>query len=136
VEVEDKEWTYPIELELDLPVEIIHAPIFNDNQKTMRQYGFNLALSNKMPLTRDIPDRRSGACKSIQYPMDMPKTSVIIIYFNEPLSTLLRNVMSVLNRSPPHLLGEIVLVDDNSTLEELKYLPQHLAKLPKKVPWL
>ena len=47
--------------------------------------------------------------------------SVIIIYFNEALSTLLRNVVSVINSSPPELLGEVVLVDDNSTLDSLKY---------------
>lgn len=42
-------------------------------------------------------------------------------------------MLSVLNRSPPHLLGEIVLVDDNSTLPELNYLPAHLERLPAPV---
>ena len=44
----------------------------------------------------------------------MPGVSVIIIYYNEPVSTLMRNVISVLNRSPPEMLGEIILVDDHS----------------------
>lgn len=39
----------------------------------------------------------------------MPTVSVIIIFYNEPLSSLLRNVLSVINRTPPDLLGEIVL---------------------------
>ena len=57
-------------------------------------------------------------CKARTYPApsEMPKVSVVIIYYNEPLSTLLRNVVNVLNLSPPELIGEVVLVDDHSTL--------------------
>ena len=40
----------------------------------------------------------------------------------------------MLNFSPPDLLGEIVLVDDNSTLDELKYLQRHLDRLQKQLP--
>lgn len=133
IEAENKAWTYPVHLDLDLPAKYRDDPILKDHSKMMRQYGFNLAKSNSLPLYRELEDRRSPSCKSIQYPKDMPKTSVIIIFYNEALSTLLRNIVSVLNRSPEHLLGEIVLVDDNSTLAELEELPRHLAKLPPKV---
>jgi polypeptide N-acetylgalactosaminyltransferase len=61
----------------------------------------------------------------------MPPVSVIIIFFNEPVSTLMRNIVGVLNRTPPKYLGEIVLVDDNSSLPELEYLSPHLEKLPQ-----
>ena len=44
----------------------------------------------------------------------MPKASVIIIFHNEGWSTLFRTVHSVLDRSPPQLLHEIVLCDDYS----------------------
>ena len=78
----------------------------------------------------------------------------------EALSTLLRNVMmarsstksalfylhEVLNLSPPELLGEVLLVDDHSDLEEqrpltawalarqeLSLLPEHLERLRQDV---
>ncbi|EGD75657.1 hypothetical protein PTSG_07775 [Salpingoeca rosetta] len=130
---DNSKWTYPIQLDLQLSEKFVNDPVLQDDEKMMRQYGFNLRRSNSLPLAREMPDIRHRDCKSIVYPNNMPKVSVIIIFYNEPVSTLLRNVLSVLNRSPQHLLGEIVLVDDNSTLPELQDLPKHLAKLPKKV---
>ena len=56
----------------------------------------------------------SFRCKERKYPQYLPKASVVIVFHNEGWSTLLRTVHSVINRSPPHMLQEIVMVDDFS----------------------
>ena len=53
-------------------------------------------------------------CKTTKYKSNLPSVSVVIIFHNEGWSTLLRTVHSVLNRSPPELLHEIILCDDYS----------------------
>lgn len=75
---------------------------------------FNLVASDRIALNRSLPDMRKKACRVKEYPRVLPTTSVIIVYHNEAWSTLLRTVTSVINRSPRHLLKEIVLVDDYS----------------------
>ncbi|CAC5397411.1 GALNT [Mytilus coruscus] len=75
---------------------------------------FNLLASDMMSLNRSLPDYRMEGCKRKSYPTDLPKTSVVIVFHNEAWSTLLRTVHSIINRSPPEYLEEIILVDDAS----------------------
>ena len=84
-----------------------------------------------MSLWRSLPDVRNqllvyfrscfvtklscfNRCREKKYANDLPSASVIIVFRNERLSPLLRTVYSVMNRSPRHLLVEIILVDDDS----------------------
>uniref|UniRef100_A0A3Q0QNX5 Polypeptide N-acetylgalactosaminyltransferase 5 n=1 Tax=Amphilophus citrinellus TaxID=61819 RepID=A0A3Q0QNX5_AMPCI len=93
---------------------------------------FNVYLSEKIPLDRAIPDTRPDMCAQNLVHDDLPSTSVIFCFVDEVWSTLLRSVHSVLNRSPPHLLKEIILVDDFSTKDYLKkQLDDYMAQFPK-----
>ncbi len=81
--------------------------------------GFNVIASSKVSLQRNIPDARPPLCRRMPYPRDLPTASVVIIYYNEEWSAILRTVHSVVNRSPPHLLKEVILLDDASNRTEL-----------------
>jgi polypeptide N-acetylgalactosaminyltransferase len=75
-------------------------------------------------------------CLKQHYKKTLPTVSVIINFFDEHLTTLLRSVHSIANRSPPELLKEIILVNDGSTKEALyEDLKTHLDEQPwgKKV---
>ncbi|KAI7809090.1 polypeptide N-acetylgalactosaminyltransferase 5 [Triplophysa rosa] len=91
--------------------------------ESRRRWGeghFNVFLSDQIPVDRAIPDTRPHSCSESLVHDDLPSTSVIFCFVDEVWSTLLRSVHSVLNRSPPHLLKEVILVDDCSTKDYLK----------------
>ncbi|XP_010772388.1 polypeptide N-acetylgalactosaminyltransferase 10, partial [Notothenia coriiceps] len=79
-----------------------------------RENGFNIYISDRISLNRSVPDIRHPNCKPKLYAEKLPNTSIIIPFHNEGWSSLLRTVHSVLNRSPPQLIAEIILVDDFS----------------------
>jgi hypothetical protein len=102
-----------IQLGPDTPGDI--QKIVNDG---WHRHEFNELVSDLIAVNRSLPDPRSFHCKSAQYSSNLPKTSVIVIFHNEAWSTLLRTVHSVINRSPDHLIEEILLVDDFSNMGE------------------
>ena len=89
-------------------------------ENIMKTEAFNLIVSDKISYTREVPDTRDMRCQAIQYDTNLPTTSIIIIFTNEAWSPLIRTIWSVLNRSPSHLVKEIILVDDYSDKAHLK----------------
>uniref|UniRef100_A0A8D3DCP2 polypeptide N-acetylgalactosaminyltransferase n=1 Tax=Scophthalmus maximus TaxID=52904 RepID=A0A8D3DCP2_SCOMX len=87
-----------------------------------REHAFNLQESDRLGSERPTP------CASLNYDGDLPSTSVIITFHNEARSTLLRTIRSVLTRSPPALIQEIILIDDFSSDPEDCQL---LSQIPK-----
>lgn len=85
-------------------------------------------------VNRTIPDVRKKQCLYWHYPKDLPRVSIIITFYNENLSVLLRTLFSIWNRTPRYLLHEIILVDDNSDLNTLKSeLEQRLEPFRSKI---
>ncbi|XP_052852223.1 N-acetylgalactosaminyltransferase 4 [Drosophila gunungcola] len=91
--------------------------------------GFNGLISDRISINRSVPDVRLEACRTRKYLAKLPNVSVIFIFFNEHFSVLLRSMYSVINRTPPELLKQIVLVDDGSEWQALKEpLDEHVAQ--------
>ncbi|XP_034734418.1 probable polypeptide N-acetylgalactosaminyltransferase 8 isoform X3 [Etheostoma cragini] len=89
-------------------------------QALFDKYGYNVFLSDRLPLDRALPDTRDKRCLKKSYPEDLPSLGVVLIYLNEALSIIKRALRSIIDRTPKHLLKEIILVDDNSSEENLK----------------
>uniref|UniRef100_A0A8C2JPL5 Polypeptide N-acetylgalactosaminyltransferase n=1 Tax=Cyprinus carpio TaxID=7962 RepID=A0A8C2JPL5_CYPCA len=96
--------------------------------KMFQYYGYNGYLSDRLSMDRPIPDYRPEGCKNMSYPSNLPQVSIVFIFVNEALSVILRSIHSAMNRTPRHLLKEIILVDDNSNNDELKEKLQDFVK--------
>ncbi|CAH0548763.1 unnamed protein product [Brassicogethes aeneus] len=92
-----------------------------EGEKALKKFALNTILSDRMPLDRKLKDPRNTKCKDFQYDTKL-KATVIIIFYNELLSVILRTIWSVILQSPEQNLQEIILVDDSSTDENLKGL--------------
>lgn len=105
-----------------------------ERKRIYAENNFDLFGSNLVSLNRTLTDVRHPSCQLKTYPKRLPTTSVIIIFHNEPWSTLLRTVWSIINRTPRELLEEIILVDDASTFEYLKKpLENYIEFLPVNI---
>lgn len=92
-----------------------------EGEKQLAKIALNQALSEHISYNRTVPDARHPGCRKKSYDVNsLLTTSVIVIFFNEPYSVLVRTVHSVINTSPKNLLKEIILVDDGSSNPDLK----------------
>ncbi|KAM4026607.1 polypeptide N-acetylgalactosaminyltransferase 4-like [Anomaloglossus baeobatrachus] len=102
-------------------------------EESIEKYAINIYLSDQLSLHRHIQDNRMYECKSKSYNYrKLPTTSVIIAFYNEAMSTLLRTIHSVLEMSSAVLLREIILVDDFSDKVFLKsQLENYISSLER-----
>ncbi|XP_061275073.1 probable polypeptide N-acetylgalactosaminyltransferase 8, partial [Bos javanicus] len=102
-----------------------------------QKFGYNVYLSDRLPLDRTLPDTRDSRCHWKQYPSQLPSLSVILIFMDEALSVIQRAITSIIQRTPPRLLKEIILVDDFSSHGELKAdLDEKIKLYNQKCPGL
>lgn len=87
-----------------------------DKKDPLNRFGIHLLNSVDLGVNRTIRRTRPDACglKDWKKLGTLPRATVIITYRDEPRSTLLRTVVSVIEQSPSDLLEEIILIDDNN----------------------
>ncbi|KAL5012735.1 hypothetical protein ScPMuIL_011286 [Solemya velum] len=141
-EKEKMDWHDYVRMEKDLmrtgngensrPVVLTDVDLKEKNlkQSIFKANGFNGYVSDKIALDRSLRDLRPSGCRDKRYWNQLPTASVVVPFYNEHWSTLLRTVYSVINRAPESLLIQVVLVDDGSTKEDLKknlddYVAEH-----------
>lgn len=97
-------------------------------------YNINVSQSERTPLEREVDDTRPKACLSVRYDTSHDLTTTVIIpFYNEALSMLLRTIHSILRHTPDSLLEEIIIIDDHSPNNDLKEPLERYVKLLPKV---
>lgn len=92
----------------------------NIGAKQLASIALNEELSENLSYNRTSPDARNPLCKQQKFDHNsLPTASVVVIFYNEPYSVLLRTVHSIINTAHQRNLKEIILVDDCSTNVEL-----------------
>ncbi|KAE9415039.1 hypothetical protein Angca_008254 [Angiostrongylus cantonensis] len=113
---------------------VLPAALSAEKDRRFLENQFNVMASEMISVNRSLPDYRSSDCQTRTYPTDLPKTSIIIVFHNEAWTTLLRTLHSVINRSPHHLLEEIILIDDLSDRDYLKEpLDEYIKRFSIKI---
>ncbi|XP_031848535.1 polypeptide N-acetylgalactosaminyltransferase 35A [Nomia melanderi] len=77
-----------------------------------KNYAFNVLVSDNLGIHRVLLDTRHKLCQTQNYPTNLSSASIVICFFNEHYMTLLRSLHSIIERTPSHLLHEIILVND------------------------
>ncbi|GFO06546.1 polypeptide n-acetylgalactosaminyltransferase [Plakobranchus ocellatus] len=109
-------------------------------------YHHNEFVSKQISIYRDLPYCWTKACQQFVtrelQNLTLPQISVIIIFNNEAWTPLLRSIHSVLERTDPSVLREVIVVDDKSSLVHLqaplekyfkKYSKVKIVRLPKRM---
>ncbi|XP_060079284.1 polypeptide N-acetylgalactosaminyltransferase 5-like [Ylistrum balloti] len=100
-------------------------------KKGWKNNAFNEYVSDMISLDRSLEDTRDPECKTMVY-SNLPDASVIVTFHNEAWSVLLRSVHSIINRTPPELLKEVILVDDFSDMPHLHTpLEEYMSRYEK-----
>ncbi|XP_067658265.1 polypeptide N-acetylgalactosaminyltransferase 5-like [Haliotis asinina] len=101
-------------------------------KRSIKEREYSSYISSLIPLHRSLPDIRLKECHSLYTDLNLPETSVVIIFHNEHWSVLLRTIHSIMDNTPPHLIKEIILVDDASTDKVLKEpLEEYVSRFSK-----
>lgn len=102
----------------------------------LKKIALNEELSEHLSYSRTLQDARNPLCLLENVNLSgLPSTSIVIIFYNEPYSVLVRTIHSVLNTVDYRLLKEIILVDDSSTNDVLRGKLDHYihTKLPVNI---
>eukprot|EP00111_Clytia_hemisphaerica_P004070 TCONS_00011660-protein len=108
----------------------------SESMKLFGEHSFDSVLSNRISLNRHLKDNRGEKCRAkvSTYSPNLPDMSIIICFHNEALSTLLRTVHSIIRNTLPHLVTNIILIDDASTKGNLLFhIKRHKLRLRKTV---
>ncbi|XP_012684968.2 polypeptide N-acetylgalactosaminyltransferase 4 [Clupea harengus] len=102
-------------------------------EESIERYAINIFVSDHISLHRHIQDNRMHECRAKKFDLRrLPTTSVIIAFYNEAWSTLLRTIHSVLETTPAVLLREVILIDDFSDRSYLKVqLADYISNLDR-----
>ena len=64
--------------EYGLPVMLTSPEDQTKRRTSLQEFGFNLAVSDKIAMDRAIPDTRPAECKRWKYPLNLPKTRLVL----------------------------------------------------------
>lgn len=72
--------------------------VYKDPNNPFAPFGYNVTVSDSIPIDRKLNDIRIQECKDKKYrdPSTYPKVSIVMSLYNEAWSTLLRTISSIM----------------------------------------